>query len=287
MKAFFITTVGTSILANVERLNISEIPEKYRDIIRGSSRLRVDDERQKEFERRAYPESELFKIVYDYVCKSPREYSAELNALLGFIDRKYMLLRSAEVLEFNLYSTDTGTGFFCAKVIEKWIRERLAQEARLSESTSVLVNEPVKLKRFGWGYEFFPEALVDVVDKVAKVIVSKRRQGFKVYVNATAGFKVETTYLTITSLMFKADSVFYVHEATHEVVELPALPLSISEPMRSLLRELRTPTQRQVAELIAAKHGVSLDELKERGLIDSWDGMVQAREWVRRLLEVE
>ncbi len=282
VKVFFISTIGTGILGNIERYDIDNLSEKYRELVKDSSRLRVDDEKQKEFEKRAYPYDDFFKLIYDLVRKDPRKYSPELNAFLGFIDKKYSLLNRAEVVEFNVYSTDTGTGFFCVKIVEKWLREELSNFARLN--VKILVNEPVRLRKFGWGYEWFSEALLDMIDKIARVIVSKRNQGYKVYVNVTAGFKVETTYLTIISLLLNVDSIFYIHEATREVIELPILPLSIRDNVKKLLRDIKEPMRKDVIEQV---YGVSVKDLEDYGIVNVWEGMVQAKEWIRKLLEVE
>lgn len=280
-KIFVISTVGTSILGNVEREYLDKIPEKYRSLVKGASRLSVDDPKQEEFLKRAYENDELFISIYNIVCSNPTKLSAELNALLNFIKNHYFRFAEAEMIEFNLYSTDTGTAWFCAKIIEKWLRQELSRHYVFKGQ--VLVNEPIKLRKFGWGYTFFPEALLDMIDKVAKVIVSKKRQGYKVYVNATAGFKVETTYLTIISLMLDVDSVFYIHEATHEVVELPMLPLDLREHFKKMLDELKEPLRKEILE---ETYGVSVEELRERGLVEVENGLVKTKIWIKKLIEI-
>ncbi|ABL78739.1 putative CRISPR-associated protein, APE2256 family [Thermofilum pendens Hrk 5] len=273
-----VSTVGTSILGNVETKWLDRVPEKYRGLVKGSSRLSVTDERQREFEARAHPGDELFDAVYRVLEASPREASAELNALLGFLERRKGSLAGADV-ELMFYSTDTGTGYFCARLVERYARERLRGALG---GARVQVQEPVKLKKFGWGYEYFHEALLDMVDKAARLMANKKRSGYRVYVNATAGFKVEAAYLTLVSLLVGADSVFYVHEATRDVIELPVLPLGLKAKYADALRELREPTPRGALE----RRGVSVEELEEKGLVEVRDGLVVAREWVRKLLEL-
>jgi CRISPR/Cas system-associated protein Csm6 len=134
----------------------------------------------------------------------------------------------------------------------------------------------------GTGVQFFKEGLIELVDKYARLIASKTRAGYRVVVNATAGFKPESSYVTLIALMSCAWKVVYVHESFREVVELPMLPLSISERYREILAQIRSHATRHELE----GRGVNVDELISRGLVEEEDGRVRVREWVRRLLEV-
>jgi putative CRISPR-associated protein (TIGR02619 family) len=282
LKLAVLNTVGTSILSNLEsrlrdctvegRAVSAELCELLK---MRPSRQPPYHETHREFEKRAYRDNPVFREVFDIVASSPGVWSAELNALLAL----FRSLEGVDEAEIYLYPTDTGTARFCAAVIYHLLRERGQQ---LLGASRLAVYEPIVVRGFGTGVQFFKEGLIELVDKYARLIASKTRAGYRVVVNATAGFKPESSYVTLIALMSCAWKVVYVHESFREVVELPMLPLSISERYREILAQIRSHATRHELE----GRGVNVDELISRGLVEEEDGRVRVREWVRRLLEV-
>jgi len=242
------------------------------------SRASPSDSIQEEFLKRATPSDPVFREVLEIVSSDPRRFSAELNSLIAFFN-SLPARHSVDEVEVYLYPTDTGTARFCANIINEVIREH---GSRLFGVTKVTPYEPIVVKGFGTGPAFFSEGLVELVDKYARLIASKARQGFKVVVNATAGFKPETTYAALIALMSCAWRVIYMHESFREVVELPILPIGIRQRYLDELGKVGNGAPRYVL----TQQGVDVDDLLERGLVEERDGMVRPREWVRKLLEV-
>ena len=293
-----LSTVGTSILDNLERSVKKEdcmLYDKNNKPIRPvskvlcdllnppnkqlkPSRAPPDNPIQDEFLKRATPSDPVFREVLEIVSSNPRGFSAELNSLIAFFN--FLPARhSVDETEVYLYPTDTGTARFCANIINEVIRKH---GSKLFGVTKVTPYEPIVVRGFGTGPAFFSEGLVELIDKYARLIASKARQGFKVVVNATAGFKPETTYAALIALMSCAWRVIYTYEGFSGVVELPILPIGIRQRYLDELGKVGNGAPRYVL----AQQGVDVDDLVERGLVEERDGVVRPKEWVKKLLEV-
>ena len=284
-KLAILNTVGTSILSNLEgsvkdcELGGRKLSQTLCQLLgKRPSRASPSDSIQEEFNKRATPSDPVFREVLELVSSDPGRFSAELNSLIAFFN-SLPARHSVDEVEVYLYPTDTGTARFCANIIYEVIREH---GSRLFGVAKVTPYEPIVVRGFGTGPAFFSEGLVELVDKYARLIVSKARQGFKVVVNATAGFKPETTYTALIALMSCAWRVIYMHESFREVVELPILPIGIRQRYLDELGKVGNGAPRHVL----TQQGVDVDDLLERGLIEERDGVVRPREWVKKLLEI-
>ncbi|MFP3299062.1 MAG: hypothetical protein RXO22_08320 [Thermocladium sp.] len=115
--------------------------------------------------------------------------------------------------------------------------------------------------------------MVELIDKYARLITSKARQGFKVVVNATAGFKPETTYAALIALMSCAWRVIYMHEDFRKVGELPILPIGIRQRYLDEVGKVGNGTP----SYVLTQQDVDVGDLVERGLVEERDGVVRPK----------
>ncbi|WP_069808154.1 putative CRISPR-associated protein [Vulcanisaeta thermophila] len=287
MKLAILNTVGTSILSNMERtaknLNLTGTPEEVRKMLEEGklSRLSPDDPLQDKIEHMTHRGDPLFEAAVDFVRKDPGRASAELNALISFLsDFPY---KQFEELEIYLYPTDTGTGKFCAGVIHEYLTRHGDEFMRkVGISTRPSIPEPIVIKGLGRNIDWFSEGLIELVDKFARLIINKTRNGYKVVVNATAGFKPETTYIALIAQLTGAWKIIYMHETFHRIVELPKLPLTIQDRYIEELRKIGQGTPLNALQQM----GVNVNDLIERGLVTNKEGFIKPREWIQKLLDI-
>lgn len=261
--------VGTSILRNFASIKGESLVEKYG--MKDWFMMDPEDERQRKVESFAHRGNEVLERLLSYVNEVPRESSAELNSFYRFIEFK---MQHPPEIEVYLYSTDTGTSWLCANVIYHHLNER-----------SFKVQQPIKLRGLGRGVLHFEEGLIEVVDKVVRIIKSKKSQGLRVFVNATAGFKPESTFIVMASTLAGADQVYYIHESFKEVVSIPLLPITINPNYVEVLKMLKEPMPKYLARERLMYRGLDLMDLEEKRLIKEEEGMILLREWVRKLIE--
>ncbi len=138
-------------------------------------------------------ESEMLSLLR----KDPKRASAELNALLSYLEEY-----PTEVRDVHLIVSDTDAGKLTAAVLDKY----------LTENGYDVSKHVVK----GFGSENFQEALGELRD-VVKSIVDRSSD---VVLNLTGGFKAEIAALSVLA----AESglkAYYIHEAARRVVILP------------------------------------------------------------------
>lgn len=71
---------------------------------------------------------------------------------------------------------------------------------------------------------FKMRGLCSLVATLIDLIRFEKRQGRKVVVNATGGFKAEIAYATLVGLLFDVP-VYYIHEAFRDIIEMPPTPI--------------------------------------------------------------
>ncbi len=274
VKWLHVIASGTSILRNFE-LKRSE--DAGRLGITGWFRLPPNHPAQEEAVRAARSGSkhEVFSVLSEFLRQSPETVSAELNAFLKYVS----LANHAPPHEVGvlIFSTDTGTGYLCAALIHEYLRR---------EGYAVVTNEPVRVEGLGTSEESFDDGLANLLDKVVNVIREKTAEGIKVYVNATAGFKAETSFLTMAAALAGATAAYYIHEAFREVIELPLPPLTINPKVRKLI----TLTGREGLSIgefeeTARSQGLNPNDLLERKLF-ILKGKVYPRKWLTLIAEV-
>ena len=287
-KFAILSTVGTSVLSNVEknadRLKGSRARDLFSNKSKLPSRLPVDDELQDLFRNMSRPGNEVFDDVFNLVKSDPLTYSAELNTITTYLNKYPAKAHISEVL-IILYPTDTGTSIFSSWIIKHYIEAEpmdFRRRADLPNSTLIRVDEPVVLRGFGKGVEWFKAGLMDLMDKFTGRIIELKGKGYRVVVNPTGGFKPESAYLTLIAMLAGAWRIIYSHESFREVVELPALPITIDPKYRESLSQVTQGVSRGVLEEL----GVDVNDLVDKGLIEVGEEEVRVKEWVIRLLEL-
>ncbi len=71
---------------------------------------------------------------------------------------------------------------------------------------------------------FKMRGLRSLVATLIEQIRRERSAGHRVLINATGGFKAEIAYATLVGLLFDVP-VYYIHEAFHEIIEMPPTPI--------------------------------------------------------------
>ncbi len=210
-KYFHAISTGTSILQNFVRNN-TEFAKKYR--MEDWYKLKPFSEQQKYIEPCIAKGNEVHEALLKYVNENPRKASAELNSFLTFIETYG---HRKEDVEFLLYSTDTNNNRLCAQITYEYL---ISQNFRAAY-------EVVVVKDFGRDFE---AGLVNLMERIIRIIKSKSEQGYRVYINATAGYKLETSFLVLASMLTlrKRPIVYYQHEAFEKPMTAPTLPIMLS-----------------------------------------------------------
>jgi putative CRISPR-associated protein (TIGR02619 family) len=135
----------------------------------------------------------------------PEKVSAETNSLSR-------LLREGDRAIF-LHS-HTKEGKRCAETLRRHYAGE-GYKADLREVSDLTYTES----------RFKMRGLRSLVATLIDLIRSERRQKREVLVNATGGFKAEIAYATLVGLLFDVP-VYYIHEAFHDIIEMPPTPIS-------------------------------------------------------------
>lgn len=264
-----IISVGTSILVNYERYKASEAERLG---VSGWGRASPMDPVQDVALSHASPSSMVFQSLMKFVEENPYRASAELNAFL-----KYTSLSShAPPGEVGvlLYSSDTGTGYLCSRLVYEYLRRTGYR----------VLAEPLIITGLGRGPEKLDDALASLMDLVVSRIREWSGRGVKVYINATGGFKPETTFLVIASCIAGATAAYYIHEVFHEVTELPLPPLNLDPKLRELVKKTVSSPPASMREFREEAENLGLDpqELLERKLFKTTGtGAVKPRRWLQ------
>lgn len=269
----YVSPVGTGILENFSRWGgASGLVEKYG--IDEWGRLGLDDPRN------LHPDGqicsvvrghEVYEALLSYVLRDPRRASPEINGVQAI--RSLYRHRARDVMVM-LYTTNTCNAMLCGRLVEEALR---------GQGFSV---QRVVVRGIG-GLDQFEEGLVDILDKVVSKVVEWRRRGLRVYINATPGFKAETTFLVISALLAGADGIVYIHQAFKEPVQLPAPPIMLDTGIIKPLLEYMGEAYRVPAHLLHAELGVEeAKRLEDMGILQLKGGAYTLRPWVKKLVEI-
>jgi len=272
VKWLHVIATGTSLLRNFE----FRFRDRARELgIEGWFRLPPGDPRQEVAEgvARAGHGNEVYEALRDFLVNDPEGASAELNAFLNYV----RVAGHAPPSEVGVlvYSTDTGVGYLCATLIHEYLR---------SKGYATVGAAPVRVEGLGTSEESFDDGLANLLDRVISVVKEEAGKGVKVYVNATAGFKAETSFLILAATLANATAAYYIHEAFREVIELPLPPLSINPKVKQLVT--RTGPQGisiREFEDAARNLGLNPQELLERKLFVLKE-TVKPRKWLTLLI---
>jgi CRISPR/Cas system-associated protein Csm6 len=140
----------------------------------------------------------------------------------------------------------------------------------------------------------FEFGFLEILDKVVRIIINKSKQGYDVYISATAEFKPETTFFVIAASLcsFKSPIVYYIHESFKNIVTLPLLPLQVPEEYLKIAEEFKEPKyQNKVLDILKKKFSHEHDYfgylLNNRILERTSDFMIKTSTWLSKILEIK
>jgi putative CRISPR-associated protein (TIGR02619 family) len=276
MKVTLLITCGASLLTNA----LKDTKSSYKLREYGLDKIMSMDIGSKEYEKvRDYADKghEVFQTLLDYIKADSIKASAELNTLELFL-RQHNL--SYNDVKIYLYRSDTSVGLLIANVLEHYLK---------GKGSSV---NTIEVKGFGTAktLDEFQEGMVNLMTEIIKItknIKVKDNQN-RVYVFATAGFKPETTAAVIAALLAQADGIYYLHESSRNLVEIPAIPLAIREDALKLLDRvfhIRTGISSVFANDIDADIRSRLEFMGLVKRSGSGYERLEIREWVKELLQ--
>lgn len=187
------------------------------------------------------------QALLDLLTADPRKHSAELNALVPFIER-------AQCQHVHLLATDTPDGRLCRDAIGQYLHNRHIATNQ-GDAAGLL---PHALGRAS-DQDSFHRAACQFRDAVFRVADKARNRGRTVLINATGGLKAETAVATLVAAE-RGLGAYYIHESMTEPVFLPTAPLdpAILESLHAL-HQAKSRPPRLSADL--------LNRLQREGLV--------------------
>lgn len=110
--------------------------------------------------------------------------------------------------------SQTNEGRQCAEALARHYHNH-GYDARVIEVPDLTYTES----------RFKMRGLQSLVATLIDQIHGEKAQGRQVLINATGGFKAEIAYATLVGLLFDV-SVYYIHEAFHDIIAMPPTPIS-------------------------------------------------------------
>jgi putative CRISPR-associated protein (TIGR02619 family) len=235
-----VSAVGTSLISNYN----NSIPQNNNIFskleIRNAHKLSPEDKYQNTIMKNFLDiKNELLRFIEKSV--SPTTTSAEINAIEKLVSK----LNLEGEKNIILYYTNTQNAKVCAEALKEYFEDNYTVE---------LINVRVIQNQ-----QDFDEGITDLFDKVQYRIIVELKKGNSVYVNATPGFKAESAYITLASLLVGA-RVFYIHESFNDIIELPSIPIQIREDVTQSVIKLFS--NQFVVPIISAKNIVGDQNLK-------------------------
>ncbi len=216
------------------------------------------------------PPRDLAELLENYMEKDPRRASAEINGIVSIQELYYLEPHSTEVY---LVKTRTCNSSLAAETIRKYLVSK-GFKTYIGEIRSV--EDP----------EDFEEGLISLLDTVVPRIIDAKRNGVTVYINASPGFKPESTFLVISSVLAGADSIVYIHEAFRQPVILPTPPIILDPETIGILRKVFGDTDEVDTGVLHQYLGrQELELLRNRGVVEVRE-KTRIRKWFRRLVEI-
>ncbi len=168
-----------------------------------------------------------------------REYSAELNAFLGYLELRFKDLdwkeRMKKVRKVYLLHTDTALG----RTVAESLRDVLKR----------LGCESVELRELEGFYERdFERGLKDLMDEIRNIV--RKHKGEEILLNPTGGFKPESGAMAVIAAENDL-TAYYIHETFKEAVIIP--------PAREL--KVRMRKEEKVNEITALWLGLPHDSI--------------------------
>jgi len=138
----------------------------------------------------------------------PRKVSAELNALIPFLDQDHRIA-------VHLIATDTHVGRLACKVIGDFLKALPRIEVQKVEIKDLLPDMDHSFNRTK-----FEVAVMRFRERIFSVAEKARNRGMDVFINATGGLKCEVAVATLVAAELSI-SAYYIHQSMGEPVFLP------------------------------------------------------------------
>jgi putative CRISPR-associated protein (TIGR02619 family) len=151
------------------------------------------------------------KEAIEGVTADPRRASAELNALLPYLDR-------GQCDRVHLIATDTPEGQYCRDVVGLYLRGRNIETQRGVEPDLLPAES-------GDPYA----AAAYLRDRVFRVAITAHKRGDRVFLNMTGGLKAEVVVASVSATLLTLCDVpvtaYYMHQSMPDPIELPIASL--------------------------------------------------------------
>jgi putative CRISPR-associated protein (TIGR02619 family) len=216
MKELHIITVGTSILSNFGRIKNIKLPP-FSDENFWSQKL----------EDKTFHE-ELLKFLEE----NPKRYSAELNSLLSFLEKRK--IEDFGNVYFYLIGTATSSGELCVTVLRNYLKKKGFRDLGEPKEVYGYFKE---LKEEEDRVESFQRGLRELLNATIRLAKQKHQEGFKIYFNPTGGFKAHVIMLGLASTL-TGFPFYYIHEEFRDVIEFYPLFLKLTEEEKALIKLL-------------------------------------------------
>ncbi|MGB9794705.1 putative CRISPR-associated protein [Caldisericum exile] len=197
MKEFHIINVGVSIITNYQK-----VQEELKD------KKLADNEFWIDFLKNPKKLDE----IYNFVCKDPKKYSAELNSFLRKIEN------SKNKIEVYFTGTKTPVNEICVRTLERFMRDKGFTVYVSKEFPGYFMETYTGEDRI----KSFTHGISDMLDHLIRLANRKKEEGYKVFFNPTGGFKAHVIACALAGFMTYSE-VYYFHEEFEDVITFPPL----------------------------------------------------------------
>lgn len=269
----YISLVGTSLLGNFNRALGARYRSRYPDFGEWY-RLSPSDDRNRIPDGdvcNALEDRSLIGDMISFVVNERGRSCAEVNGVLGI---QSVFGHSPGNVEIVLLYTKTCTARLVSKVLVEAFQGLGFQKPLLIELSKI-----ESVDEFDYG-------LVELLDKVFSIVSDRRSRGMRIYINATPGFKAETAFIVIASMLLGVDAAIYIHESFDYPVILPSLPIAIrKEELEPLLKVFGEDNSIHINAFVSALGDSKLREYVDKGIVRMKGEEVVIRPWIRYLIE--
>ncbi len=221
-----ITLVGTSLIRNY----LSREKGLDRNCI---AEIEKSDECGKV---KCYETCNLVNELVSYANKDPYTASAELNALLRYLERLKKINRLPDEMVVKLLVSDTCGGTVAGAALKEFIDRHLLNYIQADVK---IYSNVIRVRELGRN---FYNGLLNLFCYISYLLnCEKEKKGERSYfsANLTGGFKPEGAYalipLTLHAMRVKA--AYYIHENFRELVLLPLIPSTVDQAILNYLAE--------------------------------------------------
>jgi len=159
----------------------------------------------------------LVTELVNFAEKNRLSASAEINSLERILNKLHSDGYSVSDIYLEFFISDTWEGATCGRALEENYKKR-------GYFVSLTTIKGLKYD----ARDFLEQGLLSLVNELSERVFHHTREGRRVIINATGGFKAEAAYATLVGLINKCE-VYYIHEKFNEIVDLPPLPIKIDE----------------------------------------------------------